>query len=73
MKWQGHDPYRRYIITGKVVQEGEKGKTLEDERGVRHYIITDRLIGPINPFEYPSARAQSKPEGYQHDLFAPLD
>lgn len=38
------DAYRRYQITGKVVSRGDKGLTIEDSRGVRHYATFDRIV-----------------------------
>lgn len=61
MKYSGRNASGQ-IITGTLHKEWSNGITIEFENGVREFINTNRVIGPVNTEPKPVAT-------YRGDLF----
>ncbi|QIG75340.1 hypothetical protein EVC29_111 [Rhizobium phage RHph_Y52] len=46
MKYAGRDPHGRHIV-GTLHRQWSNGITIEYENGVREFINTNRVIGPV--------------------------
>lgn len=40
----GWEPWKRWQVSGNLVKRYPSGITIDDERGVRHFIKTDLII-----------------------------
>lgn len=61
MKLAARDPHGRYIV-GTLHREWSNGVTIEYENGVREFVTTNRVIGPVVDEE----------PAVTNDLFAPV-
>lgn len=57
-KWQGYDAWHRHKLVGTLIKKYADGITIDDARGIRHFINNHRIIGPV--------------QEVSNDLFAPL-